>query len=108
MMLAEATGDPELVLEILGTLCTSILVGNHARVVICHIKQVDQMQIEERKKVHIGITILTTVLFAMWAYKCDPTGYNLSGWIALITIVTTFTITIAYNTLRVIKLYKSL
>ena len=108
MMLAEAGGDPELVLEILETLCTNILVGNHARVVICHMKQVDQTQIEERKKLHIGITILTTVLFAMWAYECDPTGYNMSGWIALIAIATTFTITIAYNILRVTKLYKSL
>jgi len=108
MMLAEATGDPELVLEILGTLCTSILVGNHARVVICHIKQVDQMQIEERKKLHIGIAILTTIIFAMWAYECDPSDYSLTGWLALIAIATTFIATIAYNVFRVLKLEKLL
>jgi hypothetical protein len=44
----------------------------------------------------------------MWAYECEPTGYTLSGWIALIAIATMFIITIAYNVFRVLKLAKSL
>ena len=42
--------------------------------------------IEERKKLHIGIAILTTIIFAMWAYECDPSDYSLTGWLALIAI----------------------
>lgn len=80
----------------------------HVRFVINHMKQVDQTRIEERENLHIGIVMLTTLVFAMWAYECDPTGYTLSGWIALIAIVTMFIITIAYNVFRVLKLHKSL
>jgi hypothetical protein len=108
MMLAEATGDAELVLAILKGLCANILVGEHVRVVINHMKQADQTRIEERENLHIGIVMLTTLVFAMWAYECDPTGYTLSGWIALIAIVTMFIIPIAYNVFRVLKLHKSL
>ena len=63
--------------------------------------------IEERKKLHIGIAILTTIVFAVWAYECDPSDYSISGWLAVIALATTFVITIAYNVLRVIKLCKS-
>ena len=63
--------------------------------------------IEERKKLHIGIAILTTIIFAMWAYECDPSDYNLTGWLALISLAITFVITIVYNVLRVIKLCKA-
>ena len=63
-------------------------------------EQVDQTQREKRKNLHIGIAILTTVVFAMWAYECEPTGYTLSDWLALIAIATTFIITIAYNVLE--------
>ena len=63
--------------------------------------------IEERKKLHIGIAILTTIIFAMRAYECDPSDYNLTGWLALISLAITFVITIVYNVLRVIKLCKS-
>jgi len=63
--------------------------------------------IEERKNLHIGIAILTTIIFAMWAYECDPSDYNLTGWLALISLAITFVITIVYNVLRVIKLCKS-
>ena len=108
MMLAEATGDAELVLAILKGLCANILVGEHVRVVINHMKQADQTRIEERENLHIGIVMLTTLVFAMWAYECDPTGYTLSGWIALIAIVTMFIIPIAYNVFRVLKLHKLL
>ena len=71
-------------------------------------EQLDQTQREERKKLHIGIAIITTVVFAMWAYECEPTDYTLSGWLALIAIATTFIVTIAYNVFRVLKLDKSL
>ena len=71
-------------------------------------EQVDQPQREERKKLHISIAILTTVVFAMWAYECEPTDYTLYGWLTLIAIATTFILTIAYNVLRVLKLDKSL
>ena len=63
--------------------------------------------IEERKKLHIGIAILTTIIFSMWAYECDPSDYSLTGWLALIALAITFVITIVYNVLRVIKLCKS-
>ena len=56
---------------------------------------------------HIGIAILTTIIFAMWAYECDPSDYSLTGWLALISLAITFVITIVYNVLRVIKLCKS-
>ena len=108
MVLTEAAGDAELVLAILKGLCANILVGEHVRVVIDHMKQADQTRIEERENLHIGIVMLTTLVFAMWAYECDPTGYTLSGWLALIAIATTFIITIAYNVFRVLKLHKSL
>ena len=64
--------------------------------------------IEERKKLHIGIAILTTIIFAMWAYECDPSDYSLTGWLALIAIATTLIATIAYNVFRVLKLEKLL
>jgi hypothetical protein len=64
--------------------------------------------IEERKKLHIGIAILITIIFAMWAYECDPSDYSLTGWLALIAIATTFIATIAYNVFRVLKLEKLL
>ena len=70
-------------------------------------EQVDQMQIEECKRLYIGIAMLTTVVLSMWAYACDPTDYIMWGWQALIAIATTFILTIAYNVLRVIKLCKS-
>jgi hypothetical protein len=108
MVLTEAAGNAELVLAILKALCPNILVSEHVRVVINHMKQADQSRIEERKKLHTGIAIITTLVFAMWAYECDPTGYTLSGWLALIAIATTFIITIAYNVFRVLKLHKSL
>ena len=108
MVLTEAAGDAELALAILKALCTNISMDEHVRFVINHMKQVDQTRIEERKNLHIGIVILTTLVFAMWAYECEPTGYTLSGWIALIAIVTMFIITIAYNVFRVLKLAKSL
>ena len=103
-----ASGEAELVLAILKALCTNIFVGKHVRVSVSQMKQVDQTRIEERKNLHIGIVILTTLVFAMWAYECEPTGYTLSGWIALIAIATMFIITIAYNVFRVLKLAKSL
>lgn len=71
-------------------------------------EQVDKTWVGKRIKLHIGIVMLTTLVFAMWAYECDPTGYTLSGWIALIAIVTMFIITIAYNVFRVLKLDKLL
>ena len=71
-------------------------------------EQVEQTQREERKNLHIGIAIITTVVFAMRAYECEPTDYTLSGWLALIAIATTSIVTIAYNVLRVLKLDKSL
>ena len=108
MVLTEAAGDAELVLAILKALCPNISMDEHGRVVINHMKQADQTRIEERENLHIGIVMLTTLVFAMWAYECDPTGYTLSGWIALIAIVTMFIITIAYNVFRVLKLHKSL
>ena len=108
MVLTEAADDAKLVLAILKGLCANIPVGEHVRVVINHMKQADQTRIEERENLHIGIVMLTTLVFAMWAYECDPTGYTLSGWIALIAIVTMFIIPIAYNVFRVLKLHKSL
>ena len=71
-------------------------------------EQVDKTWVGKRIKLHIGIVMMTTLVFAMWAYECDPTGYTLSGWIALIAIVTMFIITIVYNVFRVLKLDKSL
>ena len=108
MVPTEAAGNAELVLAILKALCTNILVGEHGRVVINHMKQADLTRIEERENLHTGIVMLTSLVFAMWAYECDPTGYTLSGWVALIAIVTMFIITIAYNVFRVLKLHKSL
>jgi hypothetical protein len=108
MVPTEAAGDAELVLAILKALCPNISMDEHVRFVINHMKQVDQTRIEKRENLHIGIVMLTTLVFAMWAYECDPTGYTLSGWIALIAIVTMFIITIAYNVFRVLKLHKSL
>ncbi len=70
-------------------------------------EQVDKTWVGKRIKLHIGIAILSTVVFAIWAYECDPTDYTMSGWLALIAIATTFIITIAYNVFRVIKLCKS-
>ena len=92
----------------MGTLCRNIKAKKHLRVINYQMEQLDQTQREERKKLHTGIAIITTLVFAMWAYECDPTGYTLSGWIALIAIVTMFIITIAYNVFRVLKLHKSL
>ena len=108
MVLTEATGDAKFMLAILKALCTNIFVGKHVRVGVSQMKQMDQTRIEERKNLHIGIVILTTLVFVMWAYECDPTGYTLSGWIALIAIATMFIITIAYNVFRVLKLAKLL
>ena len=108
MVLTKAAGDAELVLAILKALCTNISIDEHVRFVINHMKQVVQTRIEKRKNLHIGIVILTALVFAMWAYECEPTGYTLSSWIALIAIVTMFIITIAYNVFRVPKLDKSL
>ena len=71
-------------------------------------EQLDQTQREARKKLHTGIAIITTVVFAMSAYGCEITDYTLSGWVALIAIATTFIATIAYNVFRVLKLDKSL
>ena len=78
-MLTEAAGDVELVLTILTTLYANISIDEHVRFVINRMKQVDQTRIEKRKNLHIGIVILTTLVFAMWAYECEPTGYTLSG-----------------------------
>jgi hypothetical protein len=91
-----------------GTLCRNIKARKHLRVINYQMEQLDQTQREERKKLHTGIAIITKVVFAMWAYECEPTGYTLSGWLALIAIATTFIITIAYNVFRVLKLHKSL
>jgi hypothetical protein len=91
-----------------GTLCRNIKAKKHLRVINYQMEQLDQTQREERKKLHTGIAIITTVVFAMWAYECEPTGYTLSGWLALIAIATTFIATIAYNVFRVLKLDKSL
>jgi hypothetical protein len=91
-----------------GTLCRNIKARKHLRVINYQMEQLDQTQREERKKLHTGIAIITTVVFAMWAYECEPTGYTLSGWLALIAIATTFIATIAYNVFRVLKLDKSL
>ena len=107
-MLTEAAGDAELVLAILTSLCTNISIDEHVRFVINRMKQVDQTRIEKRKNLHISIVILTTLVFARWAYECEPTSYTLFGCIALIAIVTMFIITIAYNVFRVLKLDKSL
>jgi hypothetical protein len=103
----EAAGNTNVVQAFVATLCTNILTRKDLKVVIFHMEQVDKTQIEEHKNLHIGIAILTTIFFAMWAYECDPTDYTKSGWLALIAIATTFIMTIAYNVLRVIKLYKS-
>ena len=107
MVLTGFTDDIDLIQEFVEAVCTSIFAREHPRIVVFHVEQVDQTQIEERKKLHIGIAILTIVVLTLWAYECDPTDYTMSGWHALIAIVTTFILTIANNVLRVIKLYKS-
>ena len=107
MIFIEAAGDTNVVQAFVAKLCTNILARKDLKVVICHMGKVDKTLIEKHKKLHIGIAILTTVVFAIWAYECDPTDYTMSGWLALIAIATTFIITTAYNALRVIKLYKS-
>ena len=107
MIFIEAAGDTNVVQAFVAKLCTNILARKDLKVVICHMGKVDKTLIEKHKKLHIGIAILTTVVFAIWAYECDPTDYTMSGWLALIAIATTFIITTAYNVLRVIKLYKS-
>ena len=71
-------------------------------------EQLDQTQREARKKLHTGIAIITTVVFAVSVYGCEITDYTQSGWLALIAIATTFIATIAYNVFRVLKLDKSL
>ena len=106
-MLAEGTGDANIVQAFVAALCINILARKYLKGFICHMEQVDKTGIEERKKLHIGIAILTTIVVAMWAYKCDPSDYSLSGWLALIALATTFVTTIAYNVLRVIELCKS-
>lgn len=108
MIFIEAAGDTNVFQAFVATLCTNILARKDLKVVICHMGKVDKTRIEKHKKLRIGIAILTTVVFAMWAYECDPTDYTMSGWLALIVIATTFIVTIAYNVLRVLKLDKSL
>ena len=92
----------------MGTLCRNIKAKKHLRVINYQMEQLDQTQREERKKLHTGIAIITTVVFTMSAYECEITDYTLSGWLASISIATTFIATIAYNVFRVLKLDKSL
>ena len=74
-MLTGFTDDIDLIQEFLEAVCTSIFAREHLRIVVFHMEQVDQTQIEECKRLYIGIAMLTTVVLSMWAYACDPTDY---------------------------------